>query len=70
MSSLGFETRKTLQYVQNNVKNECTTTYYLLLKKYFKSGKGSEMDICSDNFKKETINPFFSVKPKRYKSMD
>lgn len=47
MINLGFDPRKTLKYIENNVKNHCTSTYYLLLKKYFKHGKASEMDICS-----------------------
>lgn len=69
MKTLGFDPKKTIKYLENNVKNQCTATYYLFLKRNFKSGKASAMDICSETFKKSNITPFFQVKLKRVKSV-
>jgi hypothetical protein len=70
MTTVGFDSKKTIKYLENNVKNQCTATYYLFLKKNFKSGKPSVMDICSDSFQRSNITPFFSLKPRKYKSFD
>ena len=70
MKSLGFEERTTVKHLQNNLKDQCTATYYLLLKRNFKLGNSSAMDICSDNFRTELLTPVFTLKQPRYKSFD
>lgn len=47
MENFNFPATQTRRFLEYNVKNECTTCYYLFLKKNFKSGNGSAADICS-----------------------
>ena len=61
---MGFKQAKTRQYLQYNIKNECTTVYYLFLKKQFKKGQGNPADICSDIFNKNLAN---NDKPRKAK---
>lgn len=62
MVSLGFDNKKTIKYLESNIKNHCTATYYLLLKKNFKHGKPSNLDICSDNFDKVSLKSLFKIR--------
>ena len=50
MESLGFAPVQTRRYLEYNIKNDCTATYYLFLKKNFKLGLPSIADICSESF--------------------
>jgi 5'-AMP-activated protein kinase, catalytic alpha subunit len=50
MESLGYPASQTKRYLAYNVKNECTTAYYLFLKKQFRTGLSNAADICSDTF--------------------
>ena len=68
MESFNFPPFQTKRYLEYNIKNECTTTYYLFLKKNFKLGFASNADICSDNFNEELVHRI--VRKKRHKSID
>lgn len=59
---------KICRYLEYNIKNECTTTYYLFLKKNFKLGLPSIADICSDNFNEQLVHR--AIRKKRHKSID
>ncbi len=50
------------------MKNECTTAYYLFLKKQFKLGQANPADICSDCFNEKLALP--QSKKLRHKSID
>ena len=50
METLGYSGSQAKRYLSFNVKNECTTAYYLYLKKQFKVGESNSADICSDSF--------------------
>nr|VVW86719.1 unnamed protein product [Nymphaea colorata] len=68
MEGLGFPPVQTRRYLEYNIKNECTTTYYLFLKKNFKLGLASAADICSEDFNEELVHK--AIKKKRHKSID
>ena len=70
MENLGFQNKKTKKFLENNIKNHCTASYYLMLKRNFKHGKPSNMDICSDHFDKVNLKSLFKIKSRRYKSFD
>lgn len=38
MAGLGYNTDKARRFLENNIRNEVTTAYYLLMKKKFKKG--------------------------------
>lgn len=50
MEEIGYPASQTKRYLSYNIKNECTTAYYLFLKKQFKKGELNVADICSDSF--------------------
>lgn len=68
MENFGFPVAQTRRYLEYNVKNECTTTYYLFLKKNFKIGHPSDADICADNFNPHLIYPL--LRKRLHKSID
>lgn len=68
METFSFPACQTRRFLEYNVKNECTTTYYLFLKKNFKQGSGSTADICSENYNQKLACKI--VRKKRHKSID
>ena len=79
MSGLGYSSDNTKRYLENNIRNEITTAYWLLLKKKFKSGEPSIFDICNEKFDKKNLIPKISHinlkvkdsnKSNRHKSFD
>jgi hypothetical protein len=68
MENLGFDNLQTRRYLEYNIKNECTATYYLFLKKNFKMGLGSTADICSEHFNRQLVNKI--IRKPRHKSID
>lgn len=57
---------QTKRYLSFNIKNECTTVYYLFLKKQFRKGEINPLDICSDNFNQQLINQPKNKKKKHH----
>lgn len=57
INSLGYDGQKCQKYLENNIRNEMTTAYYLLIKRNFKKGIPSAYDLCSDDFNKKVLQP-------------
>ena len=68
MKNYGFSPTQTRRYLECNIQNESTATYYLFLKKELKAGKDSHADICSQYFDINLLKPL--NKKIRHKSMD
>lgn len=58
---LGFQSEFTKKCIEANRHNDCTTTYYLLLKKHIKNGGTSKTYLGSETFDKTLIEPLKKV---------
>lgn len=77
MKEYGYEISQIRRYLENNIRNETTAAYYLLMKKRFRNGNPSKYDLSNENFDPKNLIPKGSLvtQPKkrntlRHKSFD
>lgn len=75
LSKLNYEAKKIKQYLENNIRNESTTAYWLLLKRKYRNKEPSSFDVCNESFNpKVLIGSAKMILPKqqesRHKSFD